>query len=223
LFSQLSLADCETIVGLAHEGQYKTGKSIFFEGDSIGQVVLLTSGMVKLSQSGPQGQEVILRLVGAGETISVECFPNCKHCSTARAVERSSALVWEVRQFEAMRQRFPLLAKNVSCVLLHTLNQLEIRFREISTEKVAPRLCNQLVRLASQVGRRRNDEVEIGLSRRDLAQLTGTTLFTVSRLLGEWESMGIVRPRRQGVVLLNIAALANVARSAEEQDAENLT
>jgi CRP-like cAMP-binding protein len=96
---------------------------------------------------------------------------------------------------------------------MRTLNQLEVRFREICTEKVAPRLSSQLVRLAGQVGRPSNGYVEIGLSQRDLAQLTGTTLFTVSRLLGQWEDLGIVRPLRQGVLVLNLPALEDLSRS----------
>ena len=124
-----------------------------------------------------------------------------------------TALVWEASQFEAVAERFPILGRNISCVLMQTLNQLEVRFREICTEKVAPRLSSQLVRLASQVGRPLNGNVEIGLSRRDLAQLTGTTLFTVSRLLGQWEEQGIVRPHRQGVLVLNMPALEELSQS----------
>jgi CRP-like cAMP-binding protein len=129
----------------------------------------------------------------------------------------ATALVWEASQFEALAERFPALGRNISCVLLQTLNQLEIRFREMCTEKVAPRLVNQLVRLVNQVGERTNGHVEIALSQRDLAQLTGTTLFTVSRLLGQWQELGIVRPKRQGLLILNVPALEEISR-AEELD-----
>jgi CRP-like cAMP-binding protein len=125
----------------------------------------------------------------------------------------STALVWEANQFEAVAERFPMLGRNISCVLMRTLNQLEVRFREICTEKVAPRLSSQLLRLVSQVGRPFDGYIEIELSRRDLAQLTGTTLFTVSRLLGQWEEQGIVRPHRQRVQVLNIPALEDLSRS----------
>jgi len=70
-----------------------------------------------------------------------------------------------------------------------------------------------LVRLATQLGQRMNGHVEIRLSQRDLAQLTGTTLFTVSRLLGQWEAQGFVKPQRQGVLVLNMQALEALAQS----------
>ena len=49
--------------------------------------------------------------------------------------------------------------------------------------------------------------VEIGLSREELAQMTGTTLFTVSRLLSAWEARGMVRPRREAVTICDVQSL----------------
>ena len=46
------------------------------------------------------------------------------------------------------------------------------------------------------MGRPVNGAIEVGLSREEVAQMTGTTLFTVSRLFSAWEARGIVAPRR---------------------------
>jgi CRP-like cAMP-binding protein len=62
--------------------------------------------------------------------------------------------------------------------------------------------------LLNQLGRGTDQIVEIGLSREELAQLTGTTLFTVSRLLSQWEKQGIISSRREAVVVCNVQALA---------------
>jgi len=79
--------------------------------------------------------------------------------------------------------------------------------------RVAVRLSHQLVRLLNQVGRRVNGAIEIRLSREELAQLTGTTLFTVSRLLSDWNDRGIVSTRRESVSVRNFQALARLAES----------
>ena len=207
LFAGITEEDCASIVAMAWEKTYRAGKTIFCEGDPVQQVVFLVSGSVKLSQCGIQGREAILRIVGPGETLCAECFPKYHHCSTAQTITASSALVWPATKFEGIAQRYPAFGRNISCSLLRTLNQLEVRFRELSTQKVAPRLSSQLLRLVRQVGRPSNGHVEIKMPQRDLAQLTGTTLFTVSRLLGQWEALGIVTPFRQGVVVLDAAAL----------------
>ena len=213
LFSEMPDEDRAKVVAAAQQRTYSRDKAIFFEGDAVRQAVLLISGCVKLSQCGADGQEVILRLAAPGETLCGEWFPRFNHCSTARTMTPSTALVWEASQFEALAKQFPILGRNISCVLMQTLNQLEVRFREICTEKVGPRLSSQLLRLVSQVGRQFDGYVEVGLSQRDLAQLTGTTLFTVSRLLGRWEALGIVRPQRQGVLVLNVPALQDLSQS----------
>jgi CRP-like cAMP-binding protein len=127
-------------------------------------------------------------------------------------VDRSSVLIWEVAQFEAMADRFPFLHRNTAHVLEQRLHELEERFREISTEKVSPRLSSQLVRLANQVGRQSEGCVEVALSRQELAQLTGTTLFTVSRLLCQWEERGIVSPRREAVLVRNLPGLVELSQ-----------
>jgi CRP-like cAMP-binding protein len=52
---------------------------------------------------------------------------------------------------------------------------------------------------------------EITLSRAELAQLTGTTLFTVSRLLCQWQTLGIVKIRREAVLVQDVTALTRLS------------
>jgi len=78
---------------------------------------------------------------------------------------------------------------------------MQERFLEISTEKVQPRIAYQLRRLAKQIGIPTASGSEILLTRAELAEMTGTTLFTVSRVLCEWEERGLVAAGRQSIVL----------------------
>jgi CRP/FNR family transcriptional regulator, nitrogen oxide reductase regulator len=208
LFTGVSPADCATIVGSAHERQFVRRQTIFLEGDPVRQILLLISGSVKVTQFGQSGTEVILRLNGPGEIVGgVGLRARGDHCSTAQALESCGSLTWEAASFEALSDRYPALRRNIVRILEQRLDDMDQRFREISTEKVAPRLSSQLVRLLNQVGKRVNGHVEISLSREELAQLTGTTLFTVSRLLCQWEVLGIVNARREAVQVRNLPAL----------------
>ena len=96
-------------------------------------------------------------------------------------------------------------------ILAQRLQVLEGRFREISTERVAPRLARELVRLLPQVGRSVDGVLEINLSREELAQMTATTLFTVSRLLSGWERQGIVTLRREAVIVRSPLGLLGIS------------
>jgi CRP-like cAMP-binding protein len=211
LFARLTPSDCANIVAMGHERDFSRRETLFFEGDTVERVLLLMYGCAKVTQFGADGSEVILRLAGPGEIVDAFGSWGGKHGSTAQALQPTRALVWDAATFEAASDRFPILRRNIASVLCQRLQEMEERFREISTQKVAPRLSSQLVRLVSQVGRRVDGAIEISLSQEELAQLTGTTLFTVSRVLSYWDQLGIVSTRREAVLVRDLKALSGLA------------
>lgn len=211
LFANLSPAEFEEVTSAAHEKVLPRRKRIFIEGDPIREVHLLISGWVKVTQLGPHGQEVILRLVGPGELIGAPDLSVGKHhLTTAQAIEPSTALVWKASVFESISDRISSLRRNMVRILGERLQEMDARFREMSTQRVGFRLSHELIRMMNQLGRRTDQRVEIRLSREELAQLTGTTLFTVSRLLSQWEQQGILKSSREKVVVYDLQGLKNV-------------
>ena len=214
LFKDVSATECREIASAALEKHFARRQTIFLEGDPVRRVVLLTSGSAKIVQLGQSGAEVILGVRGPGEVVGTAGLrPEDRHSSTALTLGPSTAFVWEAGVFEAFSQRSLPLRRNIIQILCQQLHELEERYREISTEKVSVRLSHQLVRLLNQLGRRVNGRLEIRLSREELAQLTGTTLFTVSRLLSDWNQRGIVRTRREAVSVDDFQALSHLGES----------
>jgi CRP-like cAMP-binding protein len=213
-FLNLTAVECREIVAATHEKEFARRQTIFIEGAPCRQVLLILSGCVKTTQLGPSGCEVILRLSGPGELVgALELYLGSNNLVTARTTQPTTALVWDTTTFEAVSDRFPTLRRNTARLLGLRLQELEERFREISTQKVAPRLSHQLLRLSSQLRQHSKGALEISLSREELAQLTGTTLFTVSRLLSQWERLGIVSTRREGVIVRNLQALTELSET----------
>jgi len=210
LFSGMSPADCTSIVSAAHERNFSRRQTIFAEGDPVQHVPLLVSGSAKVTMPGQSCGEVILRLCGPGELVS--CCSAGRHCSTAQTLESSKALIWDAANFEALWERFPMLWRNTERILFEHLEKLEERLREMSTKNVALRLGSELVRSLKHVGHGVNGEVEIRLSRKELAGLVGATSFTVSRVLCQWERRGIVAGRRrEAVSVRNLQALIKLS------------
>ena len=81
---------------------------------------------------------------------------------------------------------------------------MQNRVVEMSTEQVERRVARALLRLVNQTGRKTREGILIDfpISRQDIAEMTGTTLHTVSRLLSAWEASGIVRSGRQKVTVV---------------------
>ena len=170
LFANVPPADCQGILSAAREGEFLRRATIFLEGDPIRHVILLTSGSAKVIKLGQNGTEVILRLAGPGDVVELNGLPaRCRHYSMAQALSASTALIWEASAFQALAERFPALRHNILNVVAERLQELEERYREISTEKVATRLSHQLLRLFNQIGRpvNGNGTLKINLSREE--------------------------------------------------------
>jgi len=213
LFAELPQSNITEILSAAQVVKFNRQDTVFRAGEMIQRVMLLTEGSVKVTLIDQNGCAVILRMVGPGEILgTIGGARSTSSYSSAEARETSQAHVWSVAAFEALSERFPIFRRNSMGILATCLQDLEVRFREISTETVAFRLSHEISRLIPRVGRTVDrGDIEINLSREELAQMTATTLFTVSRLLSKWEQRGIVSLRRLAVVVRDPIALANIS------------
>ncbi len=208
LLNGLSPSELAQLMAGAHARTYNRNETLFMQGHPIRQVVLLQSGCVKLTQLSSSGNEVILWLNGKGDAVGAQSlFSNCSHSCSAHVIEQCKALVWDSAKFERILAEMPCIRRNLIQIQMSQLNELEQRFREIATENVARRLAFAMVRLAKQVGKQSPQGIELSLTREELAQLTGTTLFTISRLLSKWTDLGIVTPRREAVLIRDLNGL----------------
>lgn len=212
LFSGISPADFEEICRTGRSKHLSRGEILYIEGDRVERVLLLCSGVVKITKLGPGGEEVILRLAVPGDVLgAINLLSSYRQCATAEVFRPCRFLVWDAQIFETLVKRFPILHQNMAVILDQYLRELEDRFYEVATGRVGPRVANQLLRLLDSIGRPVNGEIEIGLSREELAQMTGTTLFTVSRLLSAWGARGAVRPGREAVSIRDISSLRAIS------------
>jgi CRP-like cAMP-binding protein len=216
LFSGVLPEDYNKILAGAHVKDLARGDKLYLEGDSVQQVLILTSGFAKVTQLGLSGAEVILRFGVPGDVLgAVELFSTGRHCTTAQAFRSCRALVWDARAFKAVVESFPVLHQNMVRILVRHLLELEERFREVATERVGLRVARQVVRLLETIGQPVGSAIEIVLSREELAQMTGTTLFTVSRLLSAWEGRGLVRPRREAMTICDVPSLRAICEEMQ--------
>jgi CRP-like cAMP-binding protein len=90
------------------------------------------------------------------------------------------------------------------------------RVKEMATEDVERRVAHALLRLVKQSGREVDQGVlvDFPVTRQDIAEASGTTLHSVSRILNAWEDAGVVIVGRQKVIVRDIEGLALIA----EQD-----
>ena len=92
------------------------------------------------------------------------------------------------------------------------------RVRELTTARVGQRLAQTLLRLTRQCGQATEGGMLITqpLTRQELADLTGTTLYTVSRTLAKWESLGLIESRKRLLFVRSARRLEEVAGAEED-------
>jgi len=218
VFSDLPEADRRHLLGFFWQRPFAAGEALFLEGDPASTYYLLGAGRVKAVETSAEGFEVILHvsspgdLVGAPATLGSGVYP-------ASAVALSDGLAFGIRAqaFEELLRAYPPVAMRMLRILAEMLQGAHHRLRELATERVEQRIARTLSRLAATVGREvgRTIVLDVPLSRKELGELTGTTPFTVSRTLKEWERRGLVQARRQRVVLLDPPGLAAIGEDLQ--------
>jgi CRP-like cAMP-binding protein len=192
----------------------------FFQDDAAHFLYILLNGKAKLMQTATNGQQVSLRIIypwqmfGALGAIRKEAtYP-----ATAQALEDSSAIAIKSGFLQKMLETSPHLAFDMMTLMTSYIQEMQTRYRELATERVEQRVANALIRLAGQTGVRSEKEAAIVLtfSRQDVAEMTGTTLFTVSRLFSEWERQGIIETGREKIKILKPHELVRIADGLEK-------
>ena len=190
------------------------GTFFFSEGDHAERFLVLTSGRVKLTQLTPEGHQVVLGHIGPGDAFGgIGAFGDSLYPVSAETVEPSIALTWTSVRMQHVMEMHSTVAMNAVRFVADRLHDLQRRYRQLMTERVERRVARALLRLVREAGRRLATGVEIDfpVSRQDIAEMTGTTLYTVSRLMSSWEERGILGGGRQRIVLLKPHALVAIA------------
>lgn len=190
------------------------GEALFRQGDPASMFYIVVSGRLRVTQTTSDGQQIIIRYLGPGEIAGYTAlYAGGCHPGTATALDVTELLGWSDTAVADMMTRYPTIAMNAVAVLGTRYHDMQIRLRELSTEKVERRIAHTILRLAGQAGRRtaRGIEIAFPLSRQDLAEMAGTTLHTVSRTLSAWEEQGLVGSGRRRVIVHKMEALGAIA------------
>ncbi len=220
LFEGLSLDTLAQIVSVSYPKHANAGDFFFNEGDQADAFLVLMAGRVKLTQLTPDGQQIVLRLIGPGDAFGgVGVFGDPTYPVSAEAVETASALAWGSVTMRQLLETQNQIALNALRFVANRYHDLQRRYRQAMTERVERRVARALLRLVQEAGRRVDTGIEIDfpISRQDIAEMTGTTLFTVSRLLSAWEERGIVKSGRQHIVLTKPHALVAIAEDISDR------
>jgi len=204
LFVGLAPADLDGILSGARSVRYPKNTAVFEQGAEADSFFVLLHGHVRAMKTIPSGEQIAVRYVAPGEVFGVAMAIGMnRYPATAMAVVDSVVLIWPAAAWPDLAARHPALVMNALQTVGSRLQDAHTRVIEMSTEQVEQRIAHALLRLAKQAGRKVEDGIEIAfpISRQGVAEMTGTTLHTVSRTLSGWEQNGLVESGRQRIVI----------------------
>ena len=212
-----SLIQAGHVRGVARDGFF------FQQGDPASTLYVLTAGQARLVQVTPEGNQIVLRFIAVGEMFGGIAFlGDTAYPASAQAITECAALSWDGETMTGLMDRYPRLALNALQHMAERIQELQDRLREMATERVERRIANTLLRLARQTGKKTAEGVliDLPLSRQDLAEMSGTTLYTVSRTLSRWEQEGIVEAGRERVLICVPHRLVMIAQDLPPPNAK---
>ncbi|MGE5073729.1 MAG: Crp/Fnr family transcriptional regulator [Anaerolineae bacterium] len=218
VFQNASDEDLAYLLANSISRSVESGSFLFFQGDPADYLYVLTQGQVKLLQSNPSGQQVNLRTIYPWQMFGAlgAVRESAAYPATAQAIEDSSALAIRGDVLKDMMQTRPYLGAGLMQLMTSYIEEMQARYRELATERVQQRIARALVRLASQSGQKAEDGIELSFSRQDFAEMSGTTLYTVSRVLTDWERQGVIASGREHIRILEPHALIRLAEGEAE-------
>jgi CRP/FNR family transcriptional regulator, nitrogen oxide reductase regulator len=213
-FQGLDNAALDEILSSARSVRYAKDQAIFRQEAEAHTFFLLLNGHARVVKAAPDGSQMIVRYINRGELFGIAAaLGRTTYPADAIAAVECVVVVWPSGVWADLAARFPAFAASAYGTVGARLQETQQQVMALSTEQVEQRVASALLRLVKQAGRRTADGIEIDfpISRQDIAEMTGTTLHTVSRLLSAWESQGVIASGRQRVTVTDPHALASLA------------
>jgi CRP-like cAMP-binding protein len=203
-FTRLNDGELGDIVAAATSRLYSAGVCLFEQGAEAEEFYVLVHGRLRVTQVTPSGEQIVVRVVNPGDLCGIaRAMGRTTYPATAAAALDCVALAWSMDQWDDMVAHCPGFAAAAMGTIGSRLQEAHARIREMSTEVVERRVGHTVLRLAQQSGNREREGIRIDfpISKQDLAEMAGTTLHTVSRILTAWERAGLVGTGRQKLLI----------------------
>ena len=218
-FSTLSNEEIKQLKAIGREKRCAKGELIFIEGQKTRGFFLVISGRVKVYKLSPEGREQILKLTESRETFAeAAIFAGDVYPASAQALEPSFLLFFPKDDFQRLLETHPRLSQGIIRDFARRLRHFASLVEELSLKDVASRLARFLLDAAEAGGLHSTAgvQIELKLSKRELASRLGTVPETLSRSLNRLSSAGAIKVKGREVTILDRGALEKIAAGSEE-------
>jgi len=198
--------------------QFRKKQNIFTEGTYPAGIYFIKKGKVKKYKSLNGGKEQIINVCSEGELLgyaaflSDEMYPDSAASLTDATIGFLSKdkLLKLLEQYDELSK---MLMKNLSHEFGVLVNFIATFTQKTVRERVALTLLILQEKFKDNLNE--NDEVQIVLTRADFANIVGTAVATLVRLLHDFKEENLIRTQGRKIIIINKLQLLEIADVAD--------
>jgi CRP/FNR family transcriptional regulator, anaerobic regulatory protein len=195
---------------------FAAGEALFWEGDETGQIFDVLEGVVRIYRIMADGRRAIMGFIHPGEMLGVSF--QSRYLFTAEAVTKVKVRRFARGRFFAMINESPALRPQLFAILCDEMSAAQDQMLLLGRKTAEERVVSFLLAIHRKTAR--GNEIELPMSRQDVADYLGLTIETVSRMMTSLIRRGLIAPRaRHSVTLRKLSALREIA-GQDDDDAE---
>jgi CRP/FNR family transcriptional regulator, cyclic AMP receptor protein len=216
LFEGLGDEDLEKLAGSLVRRRYPKGQVLFHKGDEGGSLYILQGGRVKVAIPSPQGEEMILTILSAGEILGeLSLIDGKPRSATVEALEDTEVLCLRRDDFLGfLAARFDAVLRVLE-VLSRRLRDTDALLAESYFLDITSRMAKKILDLGKLFGVEEGGKVRIAvrLTQRDLASMVGATRESINKQFRWFREQGLVRLEEGYLTIVDPVRLARRART----------
>jgi CRP-like cAMP-binding protein len=173
------------------------------QGTVADRLFLLVTGCARYFFLTPEGRKVNLFLVLPGEIFGGACLLTkpAQFIVSTEITKASRVLVWQRDTIQDLAAQIPSLLENGLAIACDYLAWYLATHLSLTSDSARERLAHVLVSLGGGIGQKCATGISLEITNEQLANTANISLFTVSRLLSEWQRNGAVVKSRGKILL----------------------
>ena len=208
IFADLSIEQLNNICGFSPSiTSYTAKETIYFQGATPNNAFTLRKGMVKLVKSLPDGRVQIIRILKTGDLFGFDGFSHLNYNQSAIALTDCELCHLPINGLQKLREKQPTIDKAMMNRWIQHLRNAEDMMVELGTKKASERLASFLVNWGEE---EKDGWKKMPLSRKEIGNLLGLTVETVSRFLSQWKKMSIIQESKGSILIKNKNELCEI-------------
>lgn len=195
LFSSLSSEDLEEISKLITRKHYEKGEIIFYEGDVFDKLLIINGGSVKVYEFTKEGKEQIVYILKEGNFLGdLNLLKKGAFPFAGTALESTDLCIIHKNDFDILIKTNPEISLKLLEYAHDRISTLEELIKTLTTKDIDARLATLLLNFSKIFGVKDSSQIEINLpvSREDMANFIGVTRETISRKLSGFQNQGLI-------------------------------